>query len=58
MERIREGLVRAYEDGSLLKLWYEHYKESIDFVRLDKRRIYRIKNSSLDGLEEEYQNHL
>lgn len=49
-ERITEGLLAAFRDGSLQELWRKNYWNSINFVRLDKRRIYWLENPLLKGL--------
>lgn len=56
VKRVEEGLKLAFEDGSLISLWYKHNKASLDFVNLDERVVYKLKNSHLgelaDGLEQ------
>jgi len=54
IKRIKEGLIMAYEDGSLQKLWKKHYQKSIDFVDLEKRKIYKIDNPFLEGMDKTY----
>ncbi len=44
IDRVYKGIMMAYADGSLKKLWYQSFKSSIDFVRLDKRKIFHIEN--------------
>lgn len=53
-ERIEEGLLLAYKDGSLQKEWIKNYRRSIDFVRLEKRRIFWIDNPLLKNLNFNY----
>lgn len=53
-ERITDGLLAAFRDGSLQALWRKNYWNSINFVRLDKRRIYWIENPLLKGLDFNY----
>jgi len=55
IKRVKAGLVAAYNDGSLIRLWLDHYKPSIDFAHLNERHIYRIENPRLKGLENGYQ---
>lgn len=53
-ERITEGLMAAFRDGSLQALWRKNYWASISFVRLDKRRIFWLENPLLKGLDFNY----
>jgi len=55
MDRIHRGLMRAHENGSLLRLWLKHYKASIDFAELGKRRIIHLENPLVKGLSVDYQ---
>jgi len=50
-ERIELGLERAYADGSLQSLWKANYQPSLELVKLDKRKIIRLENPLLSGLE-------
>lgn len=54
-DRVLAGLKMAYEDGSLQELWKKNYAESINFVRLDKRKIFRIDNPNLAGLDKSFE---
>ncbi len=53
-KRIEEGLLAAYRDGTLQALWRKNYSSSIEFVRLDKRRIFWIENPLLKNLDFDY----
>ena len=55
LERVNMGLKIAYSDGSLKKLWLKNYQDSIDFVKLDKRKIYNIENPLLKKLNFDFQ---
>lgn len=44
IERVTKGLLIAYKDGSLQKLWSEQHKASVDFAELGKRKIFRLEN--------------
>jgi len=57
-ERVHTGLVSAYNDGSLQALWLKHYKDSIDFVQLDKRKIFNLDNPLLKGLDPSYKQYI
>jgi len=52
--RVYAGLVKAYKDGSLVELWKVFYQSSIDFAQLENRKVYRIENPNLEGLDENY----
>ena len=54
LDRITRGILLAYEDGSLLRLWQEEYQESIDFVNLEKRRVFHLDNPYLEGIGFDY----
>jgi len=58
VERFEKGLKIAYNDGSLLSLWREHYKESIQFANLPARRIFKLSNPTLKDLSVEYEHYL
>ncbi len=50
MERLHEGLVRAYNDGSLISLWEDKYRSSIEFMNLGARKIFRLTNPYISEL--------
>lgn len=54
-QRIAEGLKLAYKDGSLQKLWRESFGESLDFVHLEKRRIFVLENPLIGDLDKDYE---
>lgn len=58
IERIREGLIISYNDGSLIKLWEKHYKQSIDFTNLKKRKIFKLENPFLEGMDKSYEKYI
>lgn len=53
--RIEEGLRIAFNDGSMKKLWEEEYRESINFVRLNQRKIYQLQNPLLKDINQGYE---
>jgi len=55
IERIEQGLILAYEDGSLLKLWLRQYGDSLAFANLKNRTIYKIKNPFVSDLKFDYE---
>lgn len=54
LDRIERGLLKSYKNGSMQKLWLEHYGHSIEFVGLDKRKIFTLKNPLIEGLKDDY----
>ena len=58
VERIKLGLKKALQDGSFVKLWEDKYRESIDFLDLKDRKIFRIENANLGGLDKEYEKYM
>lgn len=58
IERIQEGLSRAYENGSVLELWEAYHRPSLEFVAMDKRRIFRITNPFINELSVGYEQYI
>jgi len=55
--RLHDGLIRAYEDGSLVALWESKYLSSVEFANLADRQIFPLSNpylSRIDPLWEKY----
>ncbi|NDV21331.1 hypothetical protein [Desulfovibrio sp. JC022] len=52
--RVYEGLVLAYNDGSLLRLWEEKYESSLKFSDFRNVNFYKIKNPFIKGVDDEY----
>ncbi len=52
--RVEIGLKAAFEDGSLRKLWKKHFQDSIELAKLNQRKIYSLKNHTLDELPDNY----
>lgn len=50
IERVTKGLKIAHADGSLQKLWEEQHKASVDFAELGKRKIFRLENPLIKGI--------
>ncbi|MFD2206995.1 hypothetical protein [Kiloniella antarctica] len=57
-QRIHEGLIIAYEDGSLIELWEKSYGPSITFANLNSRRYFEIDNPFLEGLDDSYKKYI
>lgn len=58
MQRIEEGLLLAYNDGSADKLFDKYYKKSIDFINLKNRNIYNLENRFLKGINTSYKKYI
>jgi hypothetical protein len=43
-ERMRKGLLSAYDDGTLKALWLKHFLVSVEFAELKKRKLYVLQN--------------
>ncbi len=56
--RVYEGLVKAYNDGSLLKLWEQKYRSSIEFGQVKKVRFFQIENPFIDEVDTSYKQFL
>ncbi|WP_432452335.1 MULTISPECIES: hypothetical protein [unclassified Agarivorans] len=57
-QRIKQGLLMAYDDGSLMKLWNQYYADSIRLVELKNRKIFQIENPFLQGIDNSYQQYI
>jgi hypothetical protein len=58
IERIEKGLIIAFEDGSLDKLFDKYYKPSIDFLNLKDRKLYMLENPFLEGIDNNYEKYI
>lgn len=58
MKRIEKGLIIAYEDGSLNVLFNKYYKKNIDFLNLNKRVLYKLKNPFLKDIDTSYEKYI
>lgn len=58
IKRVKEGLVLAYNDGSLMKLWEKHYLKSIKFANLPNRRIFKLTNPFLEEIDKSYEKYI
>ena len=58
IKRVEEGLITVYKDGSLQKLWEKYYGPSIGIVNLHKRKILKIDNPFLEGLDKSYEKYI
>lgn len=53
-ERIEKGLIAAYKDGSLQKIWLKHFLPGVEFANLKKRKIFTIENPLIKSLPKDY----
>jgi ABC-type amino acid transport substrate-binding protein len=56
--RVHEGLLTAFEDGSLIKLWEEKYLASVEFADLKSRKVFRLTNPFLGDLDPSWVNYV
>ncbi|SFN99054.1 hypothetical protein SAMN05660284_02671 [Formivibrio citricus] len=54
LERVGKGLQMAYKDGSLRKLWREHYQHAINFSKLKQRKIFQLETPNIDRIDFDY----
>lgn len=54
LDRIHRGIIKAYNNGSLQRLWLKHYKESVDFAQLGRRKTFVIENPFVKELDFDY----
>lgn len=54
VRRINEGLIKAYNDGSLKLLWEQKYRSSLNYVGLGKIKFFEIDNPFLGGVDSSY----
>ncbi len=57
VKRIKTGLIRSYENGSLRQLLFKHFAQSLEFVALDKRKFYHLENPYTKDLDPTYKNY-
>lgn len=51
IKRIETGLLRAYKDGSLKLIWERYFRESINLIKFENRKLIVLDNPNmaLDG---------
>ena len=57
-ERIQLGLRLAWQDGSLKRLWRQHFQPSLAFTQLASRQLFRLSNPQLPGKGSDYSSYL
>ncbi len=56
--RIEIGLKRAYHDQSLLRLWHDHFKASVEFANLSQRKVFLLENPLTQNLSKEWEQYI
>lgn len=58
LDRIKQGLEIAYQDGSLLQLWKAEHAEDLARARLNERHLIKLDNPFISSLPNDYQRYL
>lgn len=58
VERLDKGLHLAYEDGSLLRLFLNTHKESLEFSNMSSRHVIALENPFLKGVDFDYSGYI
>ena len=53
--RITAGIMKAYQDGSLIALWRKHHQASIDLINIKKRRVFQLENPNTKTIDFDFQ---
>lgn len=54
-KRVYTGLLMAYRDGSLQKIWHKYFSDSLARVRLSSRKIFKLENPFISKLDKSYE---
>jgi hypothetical protein len=54
-QRLYKGLVIAYHDGSLIKIWQKFYAQSVAFAQLENRLIFTLENPFIQDIDKSYE---
>ncbi len=57
-QRLEKGINIIFDNGEFLRLWNEEFKESIDFVDMDKRMTIELQKENTVIPRESYQKYL
>jgi hypothetical protein len=57
-QRLKAGLLSAYEDGSLMQLWKKHYADSVKFSAPKGRTLFYLENKRIQNINIEYKKYL
>lgn len=58
LDRLEKGILLAYEDGSMKKLWLKHFEESVLHSKLEERTIFTLENRYTNGIPFKYEQYL
>lgn len=58
LDRIKQGLEIAYQDGSLLQLWKAEHAEDLARAKLNERHLIKLDNPFISSLPNDYQRYL
>ncbi len=54
LDRVKRGVMIAYENGTLKELWEAQYQKSIDYVNLKDRKLFELENPLVNTLNFDY----
>ncbi|MES2673754.1 MAG: hypothetical protein V4660_05910 [Pseudomonadota bacterium] len=57
-QRIEEGLVIAYEDGSIMRLWRKSFDARIQFANIPQRKVFRLTSRAIGQVPKGYEKYL
>jgi hypothetical protein len=52
--RVFKGLIQAYQDGSMQRIWRHYFKESVDFAKMKDRILIQLENPFIGTLDTSY----
>ena len=55
LARVQTGLERAWRNGSLQRLWRQHFQPALELVQLKRRHVLVLANPYLEGIDFDYQ---
>lgn len=55
LARVQTGLERAWRNGSLQRLWRQHFQPALDLVQPQRRHVLVLANPYLEGIDFDYQ---
>lgn len=55
LARLQTGLERAWRNGSLQRLWRQHFQPALDLVQPQRRHVLVLANPYLEGIDFDYQ---
>lgn len=58
LDRIKQGLEIAYQDGSLLQLWKTEHAGNLARAKLNERHLIQLDNPFISSLPKDYQRYL